>query len=62
MHSDRPLRIGAGEARDDVRAAGREVMAGDLEPRGLEPGAEQVGGDLLVAGRVDGLEADELER
>ena len=59
---DRALGVAARQARDDVRAAGGDLVPGDLEARGLEPGAEQVGGDLLVAGRVDGLELDELER
>ena len=36
-------------------------MERDVEPGGAEPAGQQRGGLSLAAGRVDGVEADELE-
>jgi hypothetical protein len=53
---------GAGGARDEAGPARREVVRGDGEARGLEQARQVLGARALVAGRVDGVEADQVTR
>ena len=51
----------AREARHHARPPRRVLVERDLEPGGGQPLGEQRRGRPLAAGRVDGVEADELE-
>jgi len=50
----------AGQARDDVRPLGHPREELVLDSRALEIGAQELGGNRLVAGRVDSVGAQEL--
>ena len=50
----------SGDARDEARPLRHARVELALDPERLQVVAQQLGGDRLVAGRIDGVEADQL--